>query len=134
MIPLAIAKQYLRVDGNAFDSEIQRMIFAAQRHVSNKTNHIFGKKERVYTTHRIYDFPIHDTGLLIAKSNYFYTKSIPITLDVGYETFADIPEDLVECVLMVLKAFYYTSEVEGERAKIPMEAIEIMKSYQRFWL
>jgi hypothetical protein len=50
MLSLERVKEYLRLDSDFDDTEIQNMIWGAETYFSNETNHIFGiqEKDNVY--------------------------------------------------------------------------------------
>ena len=138
MISLERVKNYLRVDADFDDNEIEAMISGALLYFSKETNHIFGKIEKDYfEPFRIYDFPIHDTSELIRKPNYFIPKDCPndyITLEVGYENESDIPEDIIQAVLQIIKVWYYESENEENKTLLPKSVMQVIEKYRRFHL
>jgi hypothetical protein len=138
MLDLARVKDYLRVDQDFDDSEIEAMISGAFQYFSNETNHIFGKVEKDYfSPFRVYDFPIHNVEDLIKKSNYYLPKDCPsdyITLEVGYETEADIPTDIIQAILQIIKVWYYESEGEENKTLLPKSVMQVIEKYRRFHL
>ena len=134
MITLAETKLYLRVDSNAFDSEIQTMITAAEQWVQGYTNHVFGERQIFYNEGaRIYNFPINDNlNKLELKPNYFIAKE-DVTLKVGYVTRANVPELLAEGVKQLVKHWYYGSENE-RYTDTPMSVKMTVSPFKRFML
>ncbi len=137
MLALERVKTYLRITEDFDDTEIESMILGAEQYFSNETNHIFGVQEREYfAPFRIYDFPIVDTSTLMKMPNYYIPSECPlesfITLEVGYETEADIPNDIIQCLLQIIKVWYYESENEQNSTLLPMSAKQVIEKYRRF--
>jgi hypothetical protein len=143
MLSLERVKEYLRVDSDFDDTEIQNMIWGAETYFSNETNHIFGIQEKDYfPPFRIYDFPIIDTSTLTRKPNYYIPTECPttdfITLEVGYATEGAIPNDIVQCLLQIIKVWYYESEKETSQSGssntslLPMSVKQVIEKYRRF--
>lgn len=141
MLELERVKNYLRVDADQTfdDDEITAMISGAFQYFSNETNHIFGLQDKDYfSPFRIYDFPITDTSTLTKRSNYYVpnycVETSFITLEVGYETEADIPTDIIQCILQIIKVWYYESENENNASLLPMSVKQVIEKYRRFYL
>lgn len=140
MLDLQRVKDYLRVDSDFDDNEIESMITGAFDYFTKETNHVFGKIEKeFYTPFRIYDSPVYDPeNILIKKSNYYVPKYCPktsfITLDVGYEDIEDVPNDIIQCILQIIKVWYYESENEQNATLLPMSVKQVIEKYRRFHL
>jgi hypothetical protein len=138
MLSLETVKQYLRIDVDDFDTEIESMILGAESYFSKETNHVFGKVEKEYfEPFRIYDFPVHDTEGLKRKNNYYIPVNCPttesITVEVGYENEENIPADIVECLLQIIKVWYYESENEQNSTLLPMSVKQVIQKNKRFY-
>jgi len=139
MLDLERVKQYLRLDSDFDDAELESMILGAEDYFSNETNHVFGLQERDYfPPFRIYDFPISDTSTLMKRPNYYIPLECVyepfITLEVGYETIADVPNDIQQCLLQIIKVWYYESENEQNSTLLPMSVKQVIEKYRRFYL
>jgi hypothetical protein len=145
MLSLERVKQYLRIDSDFDDTEIESMILGAETYFSNETNHIFGVQEKDYfSPFRIYDYPIVDDTTLTRKANYYIPTECPttdfITLEVGYETEDDIPNDIVQCLLQIIKVWYYESEKEtsmsgnANTSLMPISIQQVIAKYRRFYI
>jgi hypothetical protein len=137
MLDLERVKNYLRLDSDFDDAELESMILGAEQYFSNETNHIFGTQERdYYHPFRIYDFPISDTSTLMKRPNYYIPLECPtdgvITLEVGYETIDDVPNDIQQCLLQIIKVWYYESENEQNSTLLPMSVKQVIEKYRRF--
>ena len=137
MLSLERVKEYLRIDSDFDDLEINAMILAAQQYFTNETNHIFCVTEKDYfPPFRIYDYPILDTSTLTRKANYYIPTEDPttdfITLEVGYED--NVPNDIIQCLLQIIKVWYYESENEQNTSLMPMSVKQVIEKYRRFHL
>ena len=141
MLELERVKNYLRVDADKTfdDAEITAMINGAFQYFSNETNHIFGLEDKdYYSPFRIYDYPITDTSTLTKRANYYVpnycVETSFITLEVGYEDEVDIPTDIIQCILQIVKVWYYESENEQNSTLLPMSVKQVIEKYRRFYL
>ncbi|KFN39031.1 MAG: hypothetical protein JU82_08845 [Sulfuricurvum sp. MLSB] len=141
LLELERVKNYLRVDPDQIfdDAEIESMVNGAFQYFSNETNHIFGLIDKdYYSPFRIYDFPITDTSTLTKRANYYVpnycVETSFITLEVGYETEADIPADIIQCILDITKVWYYSTEQEQNTGLMPMTIKQVIEKYRRFHL
>lgn len=137
VIPLEIAKDYLGVDDTARDAEITRMIKSACIYIERYTNVILVEKEQTYTSSngcvRVYDYPINTVSdLSTIKSTYTLYDTDSIDLSVGYELATDVPSDLVDAGLQIIKGWFYDSEKRTNTASLPMDAKMILNLYRRF--
>jgi hypothetical protein len=139
VISLQRAKDYLRVDIGFIDDDAQitSMINASCRYVEKRTNHIMFAQDKDYTgvcQVKVYDFPINTVSTLF-NVNYSLFKIFPndnqVTLNVGY-ALGEVPDELIEAALQMIKVFYYESEKQVNSTLIPMSVHEILDIYKRF--
>lgn len=143
VLSLARVKDYLRIDLDLTDddNEITSMINGACRFVEKRTNHIFFPREVTYKGAcqvKVYDFPINS---VIKPANPFvvhfslfdiYPNETSVTLNVGYSDPIDIPDELLQACLQMIKVWYYESEKQVNSTLIPesvMQAIDINKRF-----
>jgi hypothetical protein len=142
VISLQRAKDYLRVDlgFNDDDLQIESMIKASLRFIEKRTNHIMYEQDKTYTgvcQVKVYDFPINSivTNPTPFNVNYSLFKIFPndkeVVLNVGYAV-GEVPEDLIEAALQMLKVWYYESEKQVNTSLIPMSVHEVLDIYKRF--
>lgn len=128
VISLNDAKDYLRIDSNLNDdnSRIQSMIAASLGIVEKETNILVYNRDKDYTfldgLVRVYDFPINSletpTDAKRQKKTLYsnYTANVEdgttLTLNVGYQNKNDVPAELVEIALNIVKHFYYETETD----------------------
>lgn len=138
VLTLARVKNYLRIDSTITndDDEITSMINGAQTYFENETNVILSDREKTYEgCARIYDFPIADVTDLKKMPNYYINESEDeITLTVGYDDPLNIPNDIQQCLLQIVKVWYYESEKESNESLLPMSVKQVIAKYRRFWL
>lgn len=142
VIPLQRAKDYLRVDlGFTDDDEqITSMIKGACRYIEKRTNHIFFAQDKMYKgvcQVKVYDFPINLISNIPEPFNIDYSlfKIFPndkeVYLNVGY-ALGEVPNELIEICLQLIKVWYYESEKQVNTTLIPMSVHEIIDIYKRF--
>jgi hypothetical protein len=145
VISLERAKNYLRVDPDFTedDEEITSMISAALRYIEKRTNHIMYARDITYRGNcqvKTYDYPINsivtDPPPFIC---YFATYVVwpdakEVTANVGYASAADVPDDLIQAALQMIKVWYYESEKQVNTTLIPESVNEVLSVYQRFLL
>ncbi len=141
VLDLARVKTYLRIDSDftADDNEIQSMLDGAMIYFGNETNVRLTRKEKVYYgASKIYDFPIVDPDAVELKprANYYYNSECtdPLTLTVGYLTTDLIPDDIQQCILQIVKVWYYESEKESNTTLLPISVTQVINKYRRFWI
>lgn len=136
LIPLESAKSYLGVDDTSRDTEIERMVKASIRYVEKATNHILEAQDKTYNLTngcvRVYDFPINtDSDNLFKQSTFYnYIDDVEdITLNIGYTSDDDVPEDLKEAIYWKLGVLFFGQEGVNET----QELIDItIDHYRRF--
>ena len=161
VISLATAKTYLRIDDsqNETDSEITSMIKSALSYVEKHTNVLVYDRSKTYPVYqrcvRVYDYPINsvtkavdDDGVditLTYKTNYTYTTknfytlyeqidsdAVSLVLNVGYDDPADVPTELIDVALVIIKLMYYEQESDKSFTDmIPSWAKHILETNRR---
>lgn len=141
LLELDRVKNYLRVyaDQTFDDLEITSMVDGAFEYFSKETNHIFAKVEKEYHhPFRIYDFPVYDPdSKLVKKPNYYIPRYCPgeeIKIEVGYESIDDVPQDIIQCILQIVKVWYYESEKEQNSTLLPISTKQVIEKYRRFYI
>jgi len=143
VITLARAKNYLRIDSGLTDddAEITSMINASLRYIEKRTNHIMFAREATYTGKcqvKVYDYPINsittDPAPFVC---YFSTYAVfpdvkTVDLNVGYTDASDVPDELIQAALQMIKVWYYESEKQVNSTLIPESVKECIDIYRRF--
>lgn len=142
IITLAQARNYLRIDDDFTedDASIIKMINASLSFIEKRTNHIMFPREKEYfgeCSVNVYDYPINSIPLGHTDCKYstysnVSTKDRTVTLNVGYTDPNDIPAELIECAMQMLKVLYYESEKQTNTTLIPesvMQSIDINKRF-----
>lgn len=140
VISLDEAKIYLKIDEDQEEtnSEITSMLKAAFRYVERITNILATPKDKEYFPTngcvRVYDYPINTSIEGVRKVNYSLIPSTePITLNVGYATPEDVPDDYKQAVLGIVKAeFYAQDEEEDFKNSLPSFVTEFIQTSRRF--
>ena len=139
VISLQRAKDYLRVDLGFIDDDeqITSMINASLRFIEKRTNHIMYAQEKDFAgvcQVKVYDFPINTVSPLF-NVNYSLFKIFPndnkVTLNVGYAV-GEVPDELIEAALQMIKVWYYESEKQVNSTLIPESVHEVIDIYKRF--
>ena len=142
VITLERAKNYLRVDldFDTDDSEITSMINAACRYVEKRTNNILYARDIVYNGScqvKVYDYPINSivtvpTPFKVDFAMFTcYPDAKEVELNVGYAA-EEVPDDLIQAMLQMIKVFYYESEKQFNSTLIPESVKEVVDLYKRF--
>lgn len=142
VLPLARVKTYLRLDTGFTDddTEITSMLKGACSFVEKRTNHIFYAREKTYTGScqvKVYDFPINAVVLatdpFVAHYGSFdlYPNTKEVTLNVGY-ALGEVPDELVQACLQIIKVWYYESEKQVNSTLIPESVKQVIDVYRRF--
>jgi hypothetical protein len=142
VITLEQAKVYLRIDEDQTetDNEIIAMINGAFSFIEKRTNHIiFPREKTYYGEHNInvYDFPINEPlpidNIRLKYANYSrFTLTDEITLNVGYELPLNVPEELKQAALQMLKVWYYEAEKQVNTTLIPDSVLMALDVNKRF--
>jgi hypothetical protein len=143
VITLVRTKNYLRLDTGFTkdDAEITSMINGACKFVEMRTNIIFFDREKSYIgliDVVVYDFPINELISPIDAIPCYFSTSIVypnqtnITLNVGYANPLDVPDDLIQACLQMIKVWYYESEKQVNITLIPMSVMQVIDINRRF--
>jgi len=143
VITLARAKNYLRIDSGLTDddAEITSMINASLRYIEKRTNHIMFAREATYTGKcqvKVYDYPINSITtepepFVVYFSTYaVYPDVKTVNLNVGYALASDVPDELKQAALQMIKVWYYESEKQVNSTLIPESVKECIDIYRRF--
>lgn len=143
VIPLERAKNYLRIDVDLTDddTEITSMINAALRYIEKRTNHIMYARDIVYTQGcqvKVYDYPINSIVTDPAPYQVDFSTWVvfidtkTVELNVGYENTEDVPDELIQAALQMIKVWYYESEKQVNSTLIPESVKEAIDVYRRF--
>ena len=143
VITLERAKNYLRIDVDLTDddTEITSMINAALRYIEKRTNHIMFARDIVYTQGcqvKVYDYPINSIVTTPAPYQVDFSTWVvfidtkTVELNVGYENAEDVPDELIQAALQMIKVWYYESEKQVNSTLIPESVKEAIDVYRRF--
>lgn len=143
VITLERAKNYLRIDVDLTDddTEITSMINAALRYIEKRTNHIMFARDIVYTQGcqvKVYDYPINSVVTTPAPYQVDFSTWVvfidtkTVELNVGYENAEDVPDELIQAALQMIKVWYYESEKQVNSTLIPESIKEAIDVYRRF--
>lgn len=131
-IPVAEAREWLRLDDNSNDSLIELMIKNACKVFEQRTRHFIFQQSKDYNKgKRIYDFPIADTSNLTNKTLY-YIADEDVSLSVGYAS-GELPEDVKECIFTMVETKFYANESEKVSSYPPLVE-ETINVYKRFYI
>ena len=142
VITLQRAKDYLRIDLSNTDDdlEIESMIKGALRYIEKRTNQILYPREETYNGAcqvKVYDYPINSIVTIpIPFVAYYSTYAVypdvkEVTLNVGY-ALDDVPDDLIQAALQMIKVWYFESEKQVNSTLIPESVKEVVDLYRRF--
>ena len=143
VISLERVKNYLRIDSTLTedDAELTSMINGACRFVERRTNHIFFSQSKIYTGAcqvKVYDFPINSITTtptpFVCHFSLFdiYPDVKEVELNVGYVLPSDVPDELIQACLQMVKVWYYESEKQVNSTLIPESVKESIDIYRRF--
>jgi len=146
VISLDRAKLYLKIDEGqtVTNDEITSMINSSLSFIEKRTNHIFKTRDKVYYRDcslvqqvKVYDYPI-DNSVTELDITYRPTYAIVptvddmVTLTIGYDTVDDIPNELIDAALQLIKVWFYESEKQVNTSLIPLSVMEAIDSNRRF--
>ena len=143
VITLSRVKNYLRLDECFLedDNEIVSMINAACRYIEKRTNHILYARDATYNGKcqvKVYDYPINSitTTPTPFKVDFALFTCYPdvkiVQLNVGYVLPTDVPDELIQAALQMIKVWYYESEKQVNSTLIPESVKEVVELYRRF--
>jgi len=142
VITLETAKNYLKVDEDFTDDDalITSMINGALRFIEKRTNHIMFAQDKIYNGScqvKVYDYPINSivTDPAPFKVDYtlftIYPDVKTVTLNVGYGV-DEVPDDLIQAGLQMIKVWYYESEKQVNTTLIPESVMQVIDINKRF--
>ena len=127
------------------DDEIVSMIKGAFRFIERYTNHIMYAREFKGHKGRIYNWPVNTINGVEDQypyAHYFQRNmdkcgiwpTYPDTVDynAGYTELEDVPDDLIQAALQMLKVFYYESEKQVNSTLIPISVMQSLDQLRRF--
>ena len=143
VITLERAKNYLRIDSDLIDddTEITSMINASLRYIEKRTKHLVYARDIVYTQGcqvKVYDYPINSvvTNPAPYQVNFstwvVFIDTKTVELNVGYVNSEDVPDELIQAALQMIKVWYYESEKQVNSTLIPESVKEAIDVYRRF--
>lgn len=143
VITLERAKNYLRIDTTLTDddAEITAMINAACSYIEKRTNLIFYPRNKVYKGScqvKVYDYPINSIVTTPAPFAYeqpmftVYPDVKTVELNVGFVDPNDIPDELIQACLQMIKVWYFESEKQVNTTLIPESVKEAIDLNRRF--
>jgi hypothetical protein len=149
VISLEQAKLYLRIDENqtVTDDEITQMINSALSFIEKRTQHIFKTRNKVYYKDcalvqkaTVYDYPINNPegeGFIegiVYKTNKAIVPTVDdmVTLNIGYDSVEDIPSELIDAALQIIKVWFYEAEKQVNTSLIPLSVMQAIDVNRRF--
>ena len=146
VISLERAKLYLKVDASQTetDEEITSMINSSLSFIEKRTNHIFKTRDKVYYKDcalvnqvKVYDYPIDNSVTdydITYRPLYAFVPTIDnmVTLTIGYTSVEDIPNELIDAALQLIKVWFYESETQSNTTLIPLSVMEAIDVNRRF--
>ena len=143
VITLERVKDYLRIDTTLTDddAEITAMINGACSYIEKRTNLIFYPRNKTYKGAcqvKVYDYPINsivtDPAPFAYKQPMFtiYPDVKTVELNVGFTEPIDIPFELVQACLQMIKVWYFESEKQVNTTLIPESVKEAIDLNRRF--
>lgn len=143
VITLERAKNYLRIDTALTDddAEITAMINGACSYIEKRTNLIFYQRNKVYKGScqvKVYDYPIN--SIVTTPTPFAYEQPMftvyqdikTVELNVGFTSPLDIPYELIQACLQMIKVWHYESEKQVNTTLIPESVKEAIALNQRF--
>ena len=145
VISLEQAKLYLRIDDGqtVTDDEITHMINSALSFIEKRTQHIFKTRDKVYYKDcalvqkaTVYDYPINNTDDLdiVYKTNKAIVPTVDgyVSLNIGYSDVEDIPSELIDAALQIIKVWFYEAEKQVNTSLIPLSVMQAIDVNRRF--
>jgi hypothetical protein len=149
VLTLAQTKTFLRIDDTLSDDDAQitQMIKSALSTIERRTNVLVYARSKSYLFQdyevRVYDFPINsltspsDAVLVEKELHSIYTTNntanIKLVLNVGYTNPLDIPSELIDAALQLVKYMYYEAETNtASKGNIPYWIQEMINQHKRF--
>ena len=143
VISLDRAKLYLKIDSlqTETDAEITSMINSALSFIEKRTGHIFKTKTKTFYSCAlvesviVYEYPIINSPIgtqVRALNSIVPTVSGSVVLTLGYADVDDIPSELIDATLQLLKVWFYESETQQNTTLIPLSVIQAIDVNRRF--
>ncbi len=153
ILPLAEVKRYLRLDADYDDEndDIGRMVNSAFGYIEKQTNHIFRVQDKTYRAVlnfgydgkcyddiNVFDYPVNtkifpeDVHPLYYSGFIKFVGNASVTLNVGYTSRAEAPDDLIQCALQMIEVFYYGAEKNENTTLMPESVKQIIDTNRRF--
>jgi hypothetical protein len=149
VLTLAQAKTFLRIDDTLSDDDAQitQMIKSALSTIERRTNVLVYARSKSYLFQdyevRVYDFPINsltspsDAVLVEKELHSIYstnnTANLKLVLNVGYTNPLDVPSELIDAALQLVKYMYYEAETNtASKGNIPYWIQEMINQHKRF--
>ena len=143
VISLERVKAYLRIDTTLTDddAEITAMIDASCSYIEKRTNLIFYPRNKTYKGAcqvKVYDYPINSIVTDPAPFAYeqpmftIYPDVKTVELNVGFIDPTDIPDELIQACLQMIKVWYFESEKQVNTTLIPESVKEAIDLNRRF--
>lgn len=149
VLTLAQAKTFLRIDDTLSDDDAQitQMIKSALSTIERRTNVLVYARSKSYLFQdyevRVYDFPINSltspsNAVLIEKELHSIyttnnTANLRLVLNVGYANPLDVPSELIDAALQLVKYMYYEAETNtASKGNIPYWIQEMINQHKRF--
>ena len=149
VLTLAQAKTFLRIDDTLSDDDAQitQMIKSALSTIERRTNVLVYARSKSYLFQdyevRVYDFPINsltspsDAVLVEKELHSIYstnnTANLKLVLNVGYTNPLDVPSELIDAALQLVKYMYYEAETNtAAKGNIPYWIQEMIDQHKRF--
>ena len=139
VLTLAQAKTFLRIDDTLSDDDAQitQMIKSALSTIERRTNVLVYARSKSYLFQdyevRVYDFPINS---LTSPSDIYTTNNkanLKLVLNVGYANPLDVPSELIDAALQLVKYMYYEAETNtASKGNIPYWIQEMINQHKRF--
>ena len=146
VISLERAKLYLKIDDDqtVTDDEITSMINSSLSFIEKRTNHIFKTRDKVYYKDcalvqqvKVYDYPIDNSVTeldIVYRPLYAIVPTVNdmVTLTIGYTDVDDIPNELIDAALQIIKVWFYESEKQVNTTLIPLSVMQAIDVNRRF--
>jgi len=143
VISLDQAKLYLKIDAlqTETDNEITSMINSSLSFIEKRTGHHFKTKNKTFYSCAlvnsviVYDYPIVDApvGTQVRQLNSVVpTVDGSVILELGYASLDDIPSELIDSALQIIKVWFYESEKQENTSLIPLSVLQAIDANRRF--
>ena len=143
IISLERVKDYLRIDTTLTDddAEITAMINGACSYIEKRTNLIFYPRNKTYKGScqvKVYDCPIN--SIVTTPTPFAYEQPMftiypdvkTVELNIGFIDPTDIPDELIQACLQMIKVWYFESEKQVNTTLIPESVKEAIDLNRRF--